>query len=101
MFRHEAIYKTHSNVVRYDDGLGAFDRAGDTVTLDEDAIAAKVVELQAAFDSQQYYRDRKDAYLTEVGSVTDQLDMQYHDAVDGTSVWVDAIAELKAKHPKP
>ncbi len=30
-----------------------------------------------------------------------QLDMQYWDAVNGTSTWVDAIAAIKVKHPKP
>ena len=30
----------------------------------------------------------------------DQLDMQYHDAVDGTTTWKDAIAKVKADNPK-
>ena len=40
---------------------------------------------------------RKDAY----GSTGDQLDMQYHDAVDGTTTWKDHVAAVKAAHPKP
>ena len=31
----------------------------------------------------------------------DQLDMQYHDAVDGTTTWEDAIAQVKTDNPKP
>jgi uncharacterized protein YukE len=31
----------------------------------------------------------------------DQLDMQYHDAVDGTTTWKDAIAKVKEDNPKP
>ena len=31
----------------------------------------------------------------------DQLDMQYHDAVDGTTTWKDAIAKIKEDNPKP
>ena len=31
----------------------------------------------------------------------DQLDMQYHDAVDGTTTWEDAIAKVKEDNPKP
>jgi hypothetical protein len=30
----------------------------------------------------------------------DQLDMQYHDSVDGTTTWVDHVAAVKAAHPK-
>jgi len=29
-----------------------------------------------------------------------QLDMQYHDSVDGTTTWVDHVAAVKAAHPK-
>jgi len=31
----------------------------------------------------------------------DQLDMQYHDGVDSTTTWVDAIAAVKTKYQKP
>ena len=30
-----------------------------------------------------------------------QLDQQYHDAVNGTTTWKDAIAAVKVAHPKP
>tara|TARA_R110002096_G_scaffold398171_1_gene594216 strand:- start:230 stop:565 length:336 start_codon:yes stop_codon:yes gene_type:complete len=33
-------------------------------------------------------------------SIGDQLDMQYHDAIDGTTTWSDAIAAIKTKYPK-
>jgi hypothetical protein len=31
----------------------------------------------------------------------DQMDMQYHDKVDGTSTWQDAVAKVKSDNPKP
>ena len=34
-------------------------------------------------------------------SVEEQLDMQYHDAIDGTTTWIDYVASVKAAHPKP
>ena len=37
----------------------------------------------------------------EYGFWGDQLDMQYHDSVDGTTTWVDHVARVKAAHPKP
>ena len=36
----------------------------------------------------------------EYGSWGDQLDMQYHDSVDGTTTWVDHVARVKAAYPK-
>lgn len=47
--------------------------------------------------SDNYAQYRIDAY----GSIGDQLDMQYHDSVNGTTVWQDHIAAVKAKYPKP
>jgi len=34
-------------------------------------------------------------------STGDQFDMQYHDGVNGTTTWVDAIAQVKSDNPKP
>ena len=34
-------------------------------------------------------------------SFDEQLDMQYWDAVNGTTTWADAIAAVKAEYPKP
>ena len=33
--------------------------------------------------------------------IEEQLDMQYWDAVNGTTTWKDHIAAVKAKYPKP
>jgi len=33
-------------------------------------------------------------------STGDQLDMQYHDQLNGTTTWKDAIAKVKADNPK-
>jgi hypothetical protein len=60
-------------------------------------VSAKKAELQTDYDNKQYQRDRADAYP----SIQDQLDMQYHDAVDGTTTWKDAIATVKTDIPKP
>jgi hypothetical protein len=44
-----------------------------------------------------YAQFRREAYP----SLPDQLDMIYHDSVDGTTTWNDAIAAVKAKYRKP
>ena len=59
-------------------------------------IEAKMVELQAEYDANQYQRDRATAYP----SIQEQLDMQYWDSVNGTNTWQDKINEIKTKYPK-
>jgi hypothetical protein len=39
--------------------------------------------------------------IAAYANIRDQLDMQYHDAVDGTTTWKDHVAAVKAEHPKP
>ena len=34
-------------------------------------------------------------------SIQEQLDMQYWDNVNGTTIWKDKIAEIKSTHPLP
>ena len=58
-------------------------------------VEAEKVRLQADYDAKQYQRDR------EYPSIQEQLDMQYHDLVNGTTTWKDAIAQVKADNPKP
>jgi hypothetical protein len=41
------------------------------------------------------------ARQNEYPDIGDQLDMQYHDLVNGTTTWKDAIAQVKADNPKP
>ena len=63
--------------------------AADLSAVDSDADA---IEALAAVQS-----TRRAAY----GSVGDQLDMQYHDNVDGTTTWEDHVAKVKSDNPKP
>tara|TARA_B100000686_G_scaffold299120_1_gene332700 strand:- start:81 stop:446 length:366 start_codon:yes stop_codon:yes gene_type:complete len=44
--------------------------------------------------------DYKEQRLEEYPSLTDQQDMQYWDAVNGTTTWKDKINEIKTKYPK-
>jgi hypothetical protein len=69
---------------------------GTTPILQSD-IEVKQTELKAEYDAEQYKRDRANEYP----SIGDQLDMQYHDKVDGTTTWQDAVQAVKDAHPKP
>ena len=95
MIKHTAIRNTYPSVVtiRGDD---AFDANDNPVSIDETAVQAEISRLQAEYDSNQYQRDRATAYP----SLQDQADMQYWDAVNGTTTWQDAIAKVKADYPK-
>ena len=42
----------------------------------------------------------KGARINAYPSIGDQFDMQYHDSVDGTTTWADAIAKVKTDNPK-
>ena len=67
-----------------------------TTPISKADIEAKMVEVQADYDANQYQRDRATAYP----SIQEQLDMQYWDNVNGTTNWEDAIAKVKADNPK-
>jgi len=58
-------------------------------------IATEVTRLQAAYDSQAYSRSRATAY-----AALNQFEMQFDDAANSTTTWVDAINAIKAEFPK-
>ena len=72
------------------------DDDGVPVEYDNDLIEVEINRLEAEYDANQYQRDRASAFP----SIGDQLDMQYHDQLDGTTTWKDAIAKVKADNPK-
>tara|TARA_R100000388_G_scaffold907_1_gene1447 strand:- start:1190 stop:1510 length:321 start_codon:yes stop_codon:yes gene_type:complete len=104
-YDHEAIYKAYAGtVVSIDDGAGAFDGSGNPVSLDQAKIDAARATLDAEAAATLYQRQRTgEAGTTDTiyASVGDQLDMQYKDAINGTTTWKDHVAAVKAKYPKP
>jgi len=67
-----------------------------TTPISKADIQAKIIEVQAEYDANQYQRDRAKEYP----SIQEQLDMQYWDSVNGTNTWQDKINEIKTKYPK-
>ena len=88
---------TDNDFVLQDDGNGAYiaewNHADAQPT--EAQIETAHNEWQTEYDAKQYQRDR------QYPSIGEQLDMQYWDAVNGTTTWKDAIAQVKADNPKP
>ena len=62
----------------------------------ESEIQAEITRLEADYAAKQYQRDRAAAYP----SLAEQMDMQYWDSINGTTVWANTIAEIKARYPK-
>ena len=100
----DAIRKAYPETSVINDDLGAFDASGNAITLDQSKIDAARSEINAQAAATLYQRQR-----TGESGTTDtiylplaqQLDMQYWDAVNGTTTWKDHIAAVKAKYPKP
>ena len=103
-YDHQAIRRAYPNVVTIGDSLGIFDVDGNEVTVDQ----TKIDEARTAIDAEEaavFYRKQRtgEAGTTDTiyASIGDQLDMQYKDAINGTTTWKDHIAAVKAKYPKP
>jgi hypothetical protein len=101
---HEAIRKAYPNAVMIDDGTGAFDSSGNAISLDSSLVTAARTTLDNEAAAILYRKQRTgEAGTTDTiyASIGDQLDMQYKDAVNGTTTWKDHVAAVKAKYPKP
>ena len=94
---HEAIYKAYPNTITINDSTGAFDKDGNSITLIQSNIDTARTELNTAAAAVKYKSDREKAFA----SIGDQLDMQYWDAVNGTTTWKDHVAKVKSDNPKP
>ena len=62
----------------------------------EEEIVQKIAELEYKKEVEVYKEQR----AAEYPSIEDQQDMQFHDAVNGTTTWKDAIQSVKDKYPK-
>ena len=94
----EAILKINpkAEVTVDGDDINSITWDNGTTPIPKADIEAKMVEVQAEYDANQYQRDRATAYPT----IQEQLDMQYWDKVNGTTNWEDAIAKVKSDNPK-
>tara|TARA_R100000278_G_scaffold2555_2_gene4959 strand:- start:45 stop:365 length:321 start_codon:yes stop_codon:yes gene_type:complete len=102
---HEAIRKAYPNAVTIDDGTGAFDASGNSLTLDQSLIDAARTTLNDEAAAVKYKTDRTTNGSTVYASLGDQLDMLYKDIVagklDATGTWATHIKAVKDANPKP
>ena len=62
---------------------------------------AQLSAVEAAADLSERQNAVRSARRTAYGDLGDQLDMQYHDNVDGTTTWKDHVAKVKTDNPIP
>ena len=101
---HEAIYKSHSNIVRIE-GDKCYDASNNVVVPVQSGIDTARTEL-----NKTQYRIERVSFGSTVHypSITTQLDQLYHDMADGklgvgatTGSWYVGISSVKAAHPQP
>tara|TARA_R100000234_G_scaffold102664_1_gene71932 strand:+ start:750 stop:1061 length:312 start_codon:yes stop_codon:yes gene_type:complete len=99
---HEAVRKAYPSVITISDDY--YDADGVTVAVDQAQVDAARATLDAEAAATLYQRQRTgEAGTTDTiyAPIGDQLDMQYKDAINGTTTWKDHVAAVKAKYPKP
>ena len=102
---HTAIRKAYPDAVTIDDGLGAFDKDGNSISLEQSKINTARSELDAEAAKVKYKTDRTTDGSTTYDTIGNQLDMIYADLVAGkldtTGTWATHINAVKDANPKP
>ena len=63
-----------------------------------DEIVEQGIEIAPYVEPEPSWGDSR---IAAYGSIGDQLDMQYWDGVNDTTVWADHVAAVKSTYPKP
>ena len=95
--RHEAIYNLYPNVIRIDDGTGAFDAQDNQIIVDEDLVATEIDRLLLISKTKEAERNRKAAYIAE----SDPLFFKAQRGEATMEEWQAKVQEIKTKFPKP
>ena len=89
----DSIYRLYSDVVsiaEVEGGFAAYDKDGKEVSIN-------MSDVDADFAKIDYKNKRHEAYP----DWKTQMDMQYWDAINGTTKWKDLITKIKSDNPKP
>tara|TARA_B100000282_G_scaffold108508_1_gene76980 strand:- start:174 stop:500 length:327 start_codon:yes stop_codon:yes gene_type:complete len=104
---HAAIIRAYPNAAIVDDGVGAIDKDGNSITLEQSKIDAARVTLDAEAAAVKYKTDRTINGSTIYPAIGDQLDLLWH-AIDADtdlkskfSAFYNSIKEVKDANPKP
>ena len=107
MLDHDAIIKAYPDAVSIDDGTGAFDKDGKSISLEQSKIDAARTTLDAEAAAVKYKTDRTTNGSTTYPAIGDQLDLLWH-AIDADSdlkvkftAFYNSIKAVKDANPKP
>jgi len=97
---HEAIRKAYPDAVTIDDGTGAFDKDGKSITLDQNKIDAARTTLNSDYAKVKYRDDRQPLYPS-FGEFADA--MYWNSKGDSTKLeaYYAACEKVKTDNPKP
>ena len=98
---HEAIYKAYAGtVVSIDDGTGAYDKDGKSVTLDNSLVTKARTEIDEEYAKVKYKDDRQPLYPA-LGDFADA--MYWNSKGDSTKLeaYYTACEKVKTDNPKP
>jgi hypothetical protein len=92
------FYKdSNNNIYAYELDGSQDHLIGDKVSVTQAEVdAMNAAKKQEYLDSLSYVEKRQTAYAP----LAEQLDMQYHDTMNGTETWLDHIRSVKEAHPK-
>lgn len=85
------------DVILQDDGQGVYIKSWNLA--DPEPSQADLDKWALEFDLQ--HRQQQAVQARQYPSIQEQLDMQYHDAKNGTKLWFDSIQAIKDANPKP
>ena len=107
MLDHEAIRKAYPDAVTIDDGTGAFDKDGKSISIDDSLVTKARTELDEEVAKVKYKTDRTTNGSTIYPAIGDQLDLLWH-AIDADadlkskfSAFYNSIKEVKDANPNP
>tara|TARA_R110000803_G_scaffold207338_1_gene275221 strand:- start:8 stop:295 length:288 start_codon:yes stop_codon:yes gene_type:complete len=90
---HAAVYATNPHVTL----IKEFEDKVEYYNIKEELVEVNQELIDAWVDPNTWLEARREAYP----DWQDQLDMQYHDEVNNTTTWKDAITKIKLDNPKP
>ena len=94
---HEAIYKAYAGtVVSIDDGAGAFDKDGKSVTLEQSKIDAARVEL-----NKLSYQSVRQPLYPSLGEFADAMYWNIKGDSSKLTAYYTACEKVKTDNPKP
>ena len=97
---HQAIRKAYPDAVVIDDGTGAFDKDGKSITLEQSKIDAARTTINSDYAKVKYKDDRKPLYPP----LEDFADAMYWNSKGDSSkltAYYAACEKVKADNPKP